>query len=143
MKALDGVGAALACDLAWAGVYITLLLTLAQPLGVAGAGVAQVAACVVQLALAFRLASARPRVADALGAFLKSLGCGVVAFVPVGVAQSLGAPDAAVVALGLPALWLYARLARRANVLTAGERGRLHQVVGERTVASPLMGWMP
>jgi len=143
MKALDGVRSALACDLAWAAVYVALLLSLAGPLGVAGAGVAQLTACVVQLALAFRLASTRPRVADALGAFFKSIACAAAACVPVVVAQRAGAPLAVVVGLGLPAVWLYVRVARRAGVLTPDERERLRGVVGERIGASPLMGWLP
>jgi O-antigen/teichoic acid export membrane protein len=55
MKAVDQVRGALWCDLAWAACYVALILTLGPPLGLIGVGVAQLAACAIQLVFAMRL----------------------------------------------------------------------------------------
>jgi O-antigen/teichoic acid export membrane protein len=141
MKSLDGVRAALSCDLVWAGIYIGSMLVLAGRFGVVGAGIAQLAACTVQLVVAMRLATLRPRVADVFWALAKSLVCALVACVPAAVARRAGLPEAVVVALALPALWIYLRLARLLGVLRADERERLRGVIGRR--ATLVSGWMP
>jgi O-antigen/teichoic acid export membrane protein len=143
MKALDGVRAALYCDLAWACVYLTLLLVLAGPLGVVGAGVAQLAACTVQLAMAVRLATVRPRLSDALASLFKSLSCAVAAFAPVVILNEMGAPPAIGLALALVAFWVYVRGARRLSVLTHDERARLVQAITSHGFARGLAWWMP
>ena len=143
MKALDGVRAALACDLAWAFVYLAMMLALAGPLGVAGAGVAQLAACVVQLGLAARLAPVRPRVTDALGVFAKTLVCAAIAFAPVLIAYRLSLPRVVVWTLGLAAVFLYLRVARWLGVFSAEERARLARAVEGHGLARAVSGWMP
>ena len=50
MKALDGVRAAFYCDLAWACVYVGLMLLFASSLGLVGTGWAQLAASAAQWA---------------------------------------------------------------------------------------------
>lgn len=143
MKALDGVRAALACDLAWACVYLALLLALAGPLGVAGAGVAQLAACVVQLGLAARLAPVRPRVADALGVLAKSLVCAGIAFAPVVITQSLALPRVLAWVLGAAAAFLYVRIARGMRVFSMEERARLERTMEGHGLARACIRWMP
>jgi O-antigen/teichoic acid export membrane protein len=143
MKALDGVRAALYCDLAWACVYLILLLALAGPLGVVGAGVAQLVACAVQLALAVRLATVRPRLSDALASLLKSLACAIAAFAPVAILTEMGAPHVVGWVLAAVAFWIYVRGARRLAVLTHDERARLVQAVTSHGFARGLAWWMP
>lgn len=143
MKALDGVRAAFACDLAWACVYLSLLLVLAGPLGVAGAGVAQLIACTVQLVFAARLARVKPPLIEATASFLKALVCGVAAFAPVAIVHALGAPPWLGVVLGFFAFWVYVRGARRLGVLTRDERARLVQTLESHGLARGLAWWMP
>lgn len=143
MKALDGVRAALVCDLAWACVYLTLLLALAGPLGVIGAGVAQFIACVVQLVVAIRLAAVKPRAVDALATLSKTVVCAAIAFAPALLASAMGAPRLAVWALALAAFWIYVRGARRLRVLGDDERARLLQALEGHGLARGLAWWMP
>ncbi len=143
MKAMDGVRSALACDLAWACVYISLLLVLAGPLGVAGAGVAQVVASLVQWILAMTLAPVRPSVVDALLALGKALACAALAFAPVLIAQRYGAPRAVAWLGAVAALWIYVRVARRTRVLARDERERLVQALQGSGLARGLAWWMP
>ncbi len=143
MKSLDGVRAALACDLVWACAYLTLLVALAKPLGVAGAGVATLVACVLQLLTAARLASVKPRFADALAALAKSLVCAALAFAPALAAQRLGASRLVVWPLALVALVIYVRAARGARVLAADERARVVQALAGHGLARGLAWWMP
>lgn len=143
MKALDGVRSALVCDLAWAGVYLTLLLALAGPMGVVGAGVAQFVACVVQLVAANRLASVKPRAGDAWASLSKSVVCATVAFAPAVVVSAIGAPRLAAWALGLAAFWIYVRAARRLRILADDERARLRQALAGHGLARGLVWWMP
>jgi O-antigen/teichoic acid export membrane protein len=141
MKALDGVRAALACDLVWACVYITLLLALAGPVGVAGAGVAQLVACAAQLALAARLASVKPRVADVASALAKATVCAAAAFAPVAMVEILRAPRALAWLLAIPAVWIYLRAARRLRIFDADERARLSQALPGAGLAARRLGW--
>jgi O-antigen/teichoic acid export membrane protein len=143
MKALDGVRSALFCDLAWACVYLTLLLALSGPLGVVGAGVAQLVACAVQLALAVRLATVRPHLSDALASLFKSLACAIAAFAPVVILNEMGAPLAVGWVLAVVAFWIYVRGARRLSVLTRDERARLVQTITSHGFARGLAWWMP
>ena len=143
MKSLDGVRAALVCDLAWACAYLSLMLVLASRLGVAGAGVAQLAACLLQLGIAVRLAAVKPRLADALASLAKTLLCAAAAFAPAVLAQRLGAPRLVTWPLVLLALWIYVRVARRLRVLAADERARLVQTLQGHGLARGLAWWMP
>ncbi len=143
MKSLDGVRAALACDLVWACAYLSLLLLLARPLGVAGAGVATLVACVLQLAVAARLASIKPKFGDAVASLVKSLVCAAAAFAPVILAQRLGAPRVVAWALALVAAWIYVRVARRVRLVAADERARLVQTIEGHGLARGLAWWMP
>ncbi|HEX5132397.1 MAG TPA: lipopolysaccharide biosynthesis protein [Candidatus Krumholzibacteria bacterium] len=142
MKALDGVRAALYCDLAWAGVYLLALVVLTRPLGVEGTGVAQLAACTVQVFVAFRLATLRPEPRAAAAVLGKSLACGAGAFLPVVIVTRLGLPLAGQVLFAVPSTWLYLRLVRWSGVLSDEERERLQNVIGARRAAL-LAGWMP
>jgi O-antigen/teichoic acid export membrane protein len=141
MKALDAVRSALYCDLAWAGVYVISLLLLAGPMGVEGAGLAQLLACAVQLVVAFRLATLRPTVATALAVLVRTLACVVVVFVPIVLLGRSEVPWGATMVLAIPAAWGYTRLLRWSGVLTAEERERLLQVAGRN--ARRVRAWMP
>jgi O-antigen/teichoic acid export membrane protein len=143
MKALNSVRAALACDLAWACVYIVLLVVLAGQLGVVGAGIAQLAACVVQLALAAKLAPVGPRLNEAVGAFAKALACAAVAFAPVVLAYRLSFPPVVAWVLGAAAALIYVRVARRLGVFSAEERARVVQTLEGHGLARGLAGWLP
>jgi O-antigen/teichoic acid export membrane protein len=143
MKALDGVRAALYCDLAWALVYLVLLVVLAAHLGVAGAGVAQLAACAVQLALAARLASVKPSAGAALSSLAKSLVAAAAAFAPSVLAGALHAPRVLVLVLAVVAPWIYLRSVRRLHIFTHDERARLAQVIEGHGLARGLAWWMP
>ncbi|HEU4928976.1 MAG TPA: lipopolysaccharide biosynthesis protein [Candidatus Krumholzibacteria bacterium] len=143
MKALDGVRRALACDLAWACVYIILLVMLAAAFGVVGAGIAQLSACTVQLILAMRLSPVRPRAAEALAALAKSLASAALAFAPALVLRGAGAPRYAVWAMALVAAFVYVRLSRRARTLATDERARLVQSLSGHGLGRGLAWWMP
>jgi O-antigen/teichoic acid export membrane protein len=143
MKALDGVRAAFYCDLAWACVYVGLMLLLASSLGLVGTGWAQLAACVVQFVIALRLATVRPGGADAFATLLRCLVCAGIAFVPAWALfharTTLALP---VVALGA-APFVFVVLARRARVLTDEERERVRAVLARRGVTPALMWFVP
>ncbi len=143
MKALDGVRRALACDLAWACVYVTLLLVLAAAFGVVGAGIAQLAACAVQLVLAMHLSPVRPRAREATAALAKSAGAAALAFLPAIVLRSVGAPPYAVWAMALVAALVYVQLSRRARTLESEERARLVQSLAGHGLGRGLAWWMP
>jgi hypothetical protein len=110
-------------------------------MGVEGAGVAQLAASVVQVFVAFRLARLRPDPVAALSVLVRTLVCALFAFLPVLAAFGLGLPLVVPVLLVVPAAWLYLRAVRWSGVLSADERERLQQVGGRRM--SMLAGWMP
>jgi len=143
MKALDGVRAALYCDLVWAATYVGLMLVLAPRLGLEGAGVAQLAACVVQLALAARLTRLRPGARDALAAFARSLLAAAVALAPAALAVLLHAPLAVRIGLGGVAPFAFVRVARSVHVLGAAERERLREVVARRRAGSVMAWFIP
>lgn len=143
MKALDGVRRALACDLAWACVYIILLVMLAAAFGVVGAGIAQLAACAVQLTLAMRLSPVRPRAREAAAVVGKSLVSAGIAFAPALVLRSVGGPRYAVWAMALVAVLVYVRVARRARTLATDERARLLQSLSGHGWSRGLAWWMP
>ena len=143
MKALDAVRAALYCDLAWAGVYVVLLLGLTPIMGLEGTGVAQLSACAVQLAVAIRLASIRPAAAEMAGALLKSSLCAVVALAPAFVLNLIHAPALLTLVAGGVAVWVYVRLARRARVLSGDERERVRAILSERGLGPALAWFVP
>lgn len=141
MKALDGVRAALVCDLVWACLYVILLVTLAGPMGVAGAGVAQLAACAAQFALAARLASVKPRASEVASSLARVVVCAAAAFAPVAMIEIVRAPRALAWVLAIPAAWIYVRSVRRAHVFTADERARLSQALPGAGLATRRLGW--
>ena len=143
MKALDGVRRALACDLAWASVYIVFLLVLASIFGVVGAGMAQLAACAVQLILAMRLSPVRPRVRETLLALAKSLLAAAIAFAPALALRAVGAPRFAVWIMALVAVLAYVRVSRRVRTLAQEERARLVQSLSGHGLSRGLAWWMP
>jgi O-antigen/teichoic acid export membrane protein len=55
MKATDRVRGAFRADLAWAGAYVVLAVVLGATLGLIGIGLANLFACLLQLAVAIRL----------------------------------------------------------------------------------------
>jgi len=141
MKALDGVRAALYCDLAWAVVYVVGLLTLTRLIGVEGTGAAQLAASLVQVLLAFRLATLRPGVAVALATLGRALASAAAAFAPVVVAAALHAPLVVMLALAPLAVLVYFRVSRVLGVLSSDERERLRQLLAGRRM-SAFAGWI-
>ena len=143
MKALDAVRAALYCDLAWAGVYVVLLLGLVPRIGLEGTGVAQLAACAVQLVVAIRLASIRPAAAEMAGAWLKSSLCAVVALAPAFVLDAVHAPAALAIVAGGVGVWVYVRLARRARILSGEERERVRAILSQRGLGPALAWFVP
>jgi O-antigen/teichoic acid export membrane protein len=143
MKALDAVRAALYCDLAWAGVYVALLLGLVPRIGLEGTGVAQLSACAVQLVVAIRLATIRPAATEMAGALLKSSLCAAVALAPVFVLGAVHAPVALAIVAGGPAVWVYVRLARRARILSGEERERVRAILSERGLGPALAWFVP
>lgn len=140
MKALDGVRAALYCDLAWALVYVGGLLTLTRVMGVEGTGAAQLAASLVQVFLAFRLATLRPGVAVALATLGRAVLCGALAFSPALIAAALHAPLAVTLGLAPVAVLVYFRASRALGVLSADERERLRLLLSGRM--SVFAGWI-
>jgi O-antigen/teichoic acid export membrane protein len=130
MKARDRVHAAAACDLGWALVYLGGVLALGRALGVIGAGLAQLAACGVQLALAATLGDVTvdaERVWKPLG---KALTAAALGFAPAALAGAWLPADELVrsvarVALALAGVWAYPRLLRALSYLSAEEGAQL------------------
>lgn len=143
MKALDGVRAAFYCDLAWACVYMALMLLCASSLGLVGTGWAQLTASAVQLAFALRLATVRPTGAHAFGTLARSLLCAGVSFAPAwwlfNAHLSIALPVAALAA----APWIFVVLARRVRVMNDGERERVRAVLTQRGAGPVLMWFVP
>lgn len=140
MKALDGVRAALYCDLAWAAVYVGLMLALAPRVGLEGAGIAGLAAAGVQLALAVRLARVRPPARDAFAALCKSLVAALLAFAPAWWVGRAGAGLGWQALAGAAGVWIFVIAARRMRVLSETERERLRSVLSRRG-AGPALAW--
>jgi O-antigen/teichoic acid export membrane protein len=140
MKALDGVRAAFYCDLAWACVYILLMLVLASSFGLEGTGLAALGASLVQFGIAMRLAEVRPPARVALATLLRAAICAALAFVPVWLLLRLGVPLAVpiVVCVGVPLLFV--ALARRLRVLDADERDRVRAILSRRGMG-PVLDW--
>jgi O-antigen/teichoic acid export membrane protein len=143
MKALDGVRAAFYCDLAWACVYVGLMLLLASSLGLPGTGWAQLAASAVQFVLALRLATVRPDGASAFSTLARSLACAAIAFVPAWWLFRLHVMIVFPIAAAVAAVWIFVVLARRARVLTDLERERVRAVLARRGVTPALMWFVP
>jgi len=97
----------------------------------------------VQLALAARLATVTPTVAEALSSLGKALVCAALAFTPALIASGLGMPRPVVWVLAAVAVWMYLRFARRFAVLTGEERARILQSLGGHGLARGLAWWMP
>ncbi|HET6350079.1 MAG TPA: hypothetical protein VFH88_13450 [Candidatus Krumholzibacteria bacterium] len=143
MKALDGVRAAFYCDLAWACVYIALMVSLASSLGLAGTGWAQLLASLVQFGIALRLATVRPRTASAFATLLRSLACAAAAFAPAWLVLHAGLPLLAVGGAAIVSPWIFVQLARRGQVWSGEERERVRSVLARRGVGPALMWFVP
>jgi O-antigen/teichoic acid export membrane protein len=83
MKGLDQIREALLSDLAWAAGYVTLLIVLGRRFGLIGVGLAQIAACLLQLLVASRLSRMAFPGGFVFGLFGKLAAGGVTAFMPV------------------------------------------------------------
>lgn len=134
MKALDRVKQALYCDLAWAVVYVSLLVLLGGAYGLIGAGLAQVIASLLQLALAVSLSRPRIGARFTLSVAARVAVAGLAAFVPLLVSvsflgQSAAALAAKVVLLAL-ALPLFRAFSRLAGLFTPDERAALEAMTG-------------
>jgi len=140
MKALDGVRAAFYCDLAWACVYIVLMLALASSFGLEGTGWAALGASLVQLVIAMRLASVRPSAAVAAATLLRACACAAISFAPVWLLFHFGAPTAVPVALVAIIPLVFVWLARRARVLDREERERVRAILAQRGMG-PALNW--
>lgn len=140
MKALDGVRAAFYCDLAWACVYIVLMLLLASSFGLEGTGMAAIGASLVQWVVAMRLASVRPSTGVAIGTLVRSSACAALAFAPAWLLFHIGAPWAATITMVPLIPGAYVWLARRARVLGDDERERVRAILGRRGVG-PVLNW--
>lgn len=82
MKAHDRVRSAFVCDLAWALVYVASLFLFGRWLGIVGAGVAQLTACLVQLSVAVALSRHILNGVDAVGALVRAFTCAAIACAP-------------------------------------------------------------
>jgi O-antigen/teichoic acid export membrane protein len=140
MKALDGVRAAFYCDLAWACVYITLLVVFASALGLEGTGWAALAASLVQVVVALRLASVRPSVAAAAGTLVRCVVCAALAFLPAWLVLRAGGSWVLALAVLAAVPWIFVALARRARVLETDERERVRLALARRGMG-PALGW--
>jgi O-antigen/teichoic acid export membrane protein len=143
MKALDGVRAAFYCDLAWACVYVALMLLFASSLGLVGTGWAQLAASAVQFGVALRLATVRPRGADAFVTLARSVLCAAAAFAPAWWLFRAHASIALPIAALVVATPLFVGLARRVHILNDPERERVRAVLARRGVGPALMWFVP
>lgn len=138
MKAIDQVRGALWCDLAWALCYVTLILALGPPLGLIGVGVAQLAACAVQLFLALRLSKLAVG-GDQLWRFSAKLAlAAVVAFGPALAYGIIAGAELSAASLGLKAALFaggavgFRRLIGAAAVFGADERQALNAMFRAR-----------
>ncbi|HKW14943.1 MAG TPA: lipopolysaccharide biosynthesis protein [Candidatus Krumholzibacteria bacterium] len=141
MKALDGVRAAFYCDLAWACVYVGLMLLFASSLGLVGTGWAQLAASAVQFVIALRLAKVRPTGRDAFATFVRCIVCAAVAFAPMWWLFHRHYYIAFPVLVSAPVIFVM--LARRMHVLADAERERVRAVLARRGVTPALMWFVP
>jgi O-antigen/teichoic acid export membrane protein len=141
MKALDGVRAAFYCDLAWACVYVGLMLLLASSLGLVGTGWAQLAASAAQFVIALRLATVRPAGRDAFATFARCILCAAVAFAPTWWFFHKHVYIAFPVLVLAPVIFVV--LARRMHVLADTERERVRAVLARRGVTPALMWFVP
>ena len=140
MKALDGVRAALYCDLAWACVYVGLMLALASSLGLEGAGWAALAAAAVQVVVAMRLARVRPAAMDAIATLIRSVGCGWLAFAPVAILRH-GSPVVLAIYALLVAPVAFVYIARGFRILQPDERMRMRGILAQRGLG-PMANWL-
>jgi O-antigen/teichoic acid export membrane protein len=143
MKALDGVRAAFYCDLAWACVYVVLMLLCASSFGLMGTAWAQLAACAAQLGVALRLATVRPSGANVFRTLLRSVLCAGIAFAPAWWLFHVHAMIAFPLAAAAIAAVLFVVLARRMRMLTDAERERVRAVLARRGVGPALMWFVP
>jgi O-antigen/teichoic acid export membrane protein len=133
MKALDQVRRALYCDLAWAVVYIVLLVTLGGSYGLVGAGIAQVSASFVQLVVALLWSRRVVRAGFVVAAAGKTVVSGLVAFAPLLAAGALlpwsPVGTAAKLVLFAAALVLFRKMARITRVFDVQERSALVSIL--------------
>jgi len=132
MKSLDDVRAAFYCDLAWASVYIVLMLVLASAFGLEGTGMAAIGASFVQWILSMRLASVRPSTSVAMGTLLRASLCAILAFVAPWLALRLGAPWGVALLFAPLAPIVFVWAARRSHILDQDERDRVRAMLGRR-----------
>jgi O-antigen/teichoic acid export membrane protein len=89
MKATDRVGSALRVDLAWAVAYVALVLVLGATMGLIGIGLANLAACLLQLSVAVRLCGLDGGGRLIGGVFWKSLAAAILGVTPLILASLL------------------------------------------------------
>jgi O-antigen/teichoic acid export membrane protein len=133
MKAVDQVRHALYCDLSWAITYVVLLLLLGGSYGLIGAGLAHLAASLVQVSMAVSLSRVGLKGRFFAVVFGKAAACGLVAFGPVLLANAFfaGVPYGIAVktALLLAALVVFRFMVRAVSVFTGEERGNLTEML--------------
>jgi O-antigen/teichoic acid export membrane protein len=145
MKALDQVGRALYCDLAWAATYLTLLLLLGGTYGLTGAGIAQVSASLVQLALALSLCRLKFGAGFAVTVALKSAVSAAVAFAPLLAAGAVLSSNPAALlvkaALFAVALVIFRFMVAATRVFARDERDAFIELM-EKRGAGRLARWV-
>jgi O-antigen/teichoic acid export membrane protein len=138
MKALDQVRGALWCDLAWAVCYVGLVLALTPPFGLIGVGVAQLAACVVQLVVALKLSRIPIGMREVFRLASKLALCGGASFLPAFIAPVIvnGMGFAAAIAvkaiLFAGGALVFRRLTRALKILDGDERNTLTGMLESR-----------
>jgi O-antigen/teichoic acid export membrane protein len=147
MKASDRVRGALYCDLAWAVVYVCLLVTLSHRMGIIGAGLAQLFACVSQLFLATRLSHLPMRTGFAVDLLLRLGVCAAASFGPLFVVEivfgwtSLETLTLVKLALFIFAVIVFKKMLIVMNVVTSEERGTLLGMLSNRNLRRAV-GWI-
>ena len=122
---------------------MALMLLFASSLGLVGTGWAQLAASAVQFGVALRLATVRPRGADAFATLVRSVLCAAIAFAPAWwlfhAHRMLALPLTALVV----APFIFVALARRMRILEDRERVRVRAVLADRGFGPALMWFVP
>lgn len=135
MKAADQVRQAFYCDLMWAVTYVSLLLVLGGYYGLTGAGLAQLAASLVQVSMAVSLSRLGFTGGFLAGVLGKTILCGLVAFAPILLVNGFfpDIPFSVLVkaVLLLVAVIVFRIMARSVSVFTPDERGTLEQMLAK------------
>lgn len=142
MKAIDQVRGALYCDIAWAGVYLTLLFLFGARYGIMGVGIAHICACLAQLLLSLSISRLRLGAGFILGLGVRLVVSGAVACVPASllrlVAGQAGASPAYIAAkivLAMAGAVLFHLCVRWTRVFADGERAILRDLFEKRGLA--------